>query len=259
MPASNPTGDPITVTLVPPAIGSHEMFSFASSFEADTVWPDRSKHQKTERHFRLAITVLAVDQTHPSKLEVVAELATKSNVLNGKTEDEKLLEGTYVVTPGPGGGIERDEANVARNDGTDVYGTEQEELGQLFGELLRHGEPIATLAATKALRLGEVVVLEDADKVVLAGGGSPMPGTFNLWIAAADRDSATYALDVASSGPDPFGKDGTMVAHLRTTAKLQRATGRAVELALTSTRNERLGDMIEDARSNSSTITTFSP
>ncbi len=256
-PVSKPTGDPIVLPPYLPKVGDAYREKADSSFEQHYSHGTNTRFQRTDTRFDLDVRVIAVEADHPSKVEVAVTTAHETVALadaptTTPREDEDLLIGTYVIGPGPGGVLGRDEAVVTRGGGVRVEGREQEELGSLFGATLREGDPVARLVRGKQLRLGEVVALTDAEKHRIVG--DPVEGTFSLGVAAADAKTVTYQIDVVSVTT----KDNTTTdMHMTATMKFDRATSRVLELRNQMHKTERYEDSVDDTFNNDTTTFTF--
>ena len=260
IPASHPTGDPIVIHVAPPKVGDIENHTLASTFVEHGTFTGESttRYQKTERRFELRIRTLEVTGDHPSRIEVAVAVASEIVALGdteatAKRDEETLLAGTYIVTPGPGHGFERDEAFVSRSDGTKVFGREQEELGALLGESLRSSSPIPRYLANHPMRLGDAIALDDAAKRELVGQ-DPIPGTFTLALVKTDGKTATYQLDVTGTSIANAVQNET---RLQSFAVVELATGRELDQRDTNHRIERSQSGVDDTVSNSSHSVSF--
>lgn len=257
-PTAHPTGDPIALPAYVPKVSDAYREQMTTGFEQHYASGANTRFQRTDTKFDLEVRVLAVEADHPTKVEVATTTAHETVALADKPtttprEDEDLLVGTYVVGPGAGGSFERDQAVVTRGGGVQVYGREQEELAGLFGTTLREGDSIMRLVRSKQLRLGEVVALTEDEKKKIAGA-DPLPGAFSLSVVAADAKTATYQLDVMATTT----QDKTTIdMRMSGTIKVERATGRALELRNQLHKTEKYEGSNDETFSTEATIFTY--
>jgi hypothetical protein len=261
VPASHPTGEPITVPFTLPRVGETVQHTMTSTFEQHYTYDGGTRYQKTDTKFDLDVKTLEVTSGHPSKIEVTANVAIEAVALGdsrdaARHQEETLLSGTYVVTAGNGGRFKHDEAHVKRPGGDELFGREQEELGSTFGPILRDGYPVERYVKNKRMRLGEAIVLDDEAKRALVGE-QPLPGTFTLTLTRADT-LVTYQLDVESVERTP-GNPGKSTTELRMqgTITFDRTTGRMIEQRSQTHKVERYKDTVNDTFSSSVIIDKY--
>jgi hypothetical protein len=250
VPTSHPTGDPITIPSPVVKVGDKHNRLIAGTFEQHYVHDKDTRYQLTKRDFDLDVAVLAVDNNHPSRLEVDANKANEWIALadvptTTPRQSTPLLQGTYTVTADSG----RDGVKVTRGPGMDVYSRETEELGGLFGDEL--GAPDTTLVFLRAkrLRLGEVVALTDADKKTLGGGD--LSGTFSIALITADPKTVIYQMDIdATGGLGTLSEKASI--RMRATIKFERATGFLMAMTRVTHKLDKAGDAVDDTFSSES-------
>jgi hypothetical protein len=258
-PVSQPTGAPISVPFTLPKVGDVEQHVMSSVFIQHYVYDGGTRYQKTDTDFELTLKVLDVANDHPSKLEVTANKAVETVELSSAptgvpTQSELLLMGTYIITAGKGGGFQRDEGNVSRPSGSRVQGREQEELGSLFGEMLRDGNATARYVKNKHLRLGEVITLDAEAKRMLGGGDDPTPEIFTLAVTKADAKSVTYEFDVVTKEPFHRSAETTVEGRVRHTLTFELPSGRLREVVEVVHKTERYKDTVDDTYARHSLV-----
>jgi len=153
-PPSRPTGEPVQLAYVAPRPDASRVrtLTIVSSETRDTV------RQISRYGYRLTEVASQLDRDKIAVLRITAHDARESIELDGKTNEQKLLWGTYDV----------DLTNKlsATRDRRAVSTREQEEIAVVFGFDDGNESGTHQIARTHPLRVGESITLTDGEKEV---------------------------------------------------------------------------------------------
>jgi len=192
-PVSAPVGGPVKLEFKPAVAGAKRTrtHKHAALYHTRFLDGERERLQETQQTFVLREEMLEVGNNRVKKLGVQVDEARELIVLDGNRHEQVLLDGYYTIDIG--GRLPRDMkmAVAGRTMGT----REEEELSALLSVDAASSTPFHELVWHHPLRVGEAVVLTEAEqKILLDGEAAGTPITFSL--RKVENGDATYQFDM---------------------------------------------------------------
>jgi hypothetical protein len=182
--------------FVPPKVGSRRVrtqtlvATHDDSFVIDGKRDE--KHQITQSLFKLVEEIDRAERQRVIAIRAEVVDAREVVTIGGRENPQQLLEGTYIVNVEH---ARHGRLTALSDDGREIGSREEEELADLFTLDTANESGLVRVLRKHPLRVGESVLLGDAEKQALAGGPAISQP---IWLTAiaAGSGQATYQLDL---------------------------------------------------------------